>query len=316
MAVDFSGMSRDIKCAGDVGRMADLGKFNVEFDAYGCTYMTEGKQYYRVSSKGVDIFDFVYESIQKGIYPTSVEHLVYSTVVPVEMREKFSEQTKMKLVRQMKETYQGLFAVLQPLADTEANNESLPYLRQEAEQLEGHFDDMALQRFAGTIQFAYECKILNDTGWQELQQWMERERKQMEDDPVVADRCERTFYGFAYIDETGAVKYFCDAQKLMTQERRQKFALAGNFVCPMMQKKYWFGTVGQMGEVKAQFLKELKELQDQAYIAYLQQLKQLPGVISAAAFAEARETLQEAASAEAVAVLDYYGRMWNRTVTK
>ena len=80
----------------------------------------------------------------------------------------------------------------------------------------------------------------------------------------------------------------------------------------MLQKKYWFGTVGQMGEVKAQFLRELKNLQDQAYIAYLQQLKQLPGVISEATFAEARDTLQKIASAEAVVVLDYYGRMWNR----
>ena len=312
MAVNFSGLGRDVKCAGDVGRMAALGKYDVEFDAYGCTYWQEGKQYYRVSSNGESMFDFVATCRRKGLYPTPIEQYTYQTVVLVEMWDKFSEQTKMKLVRRMKETYQGLFAVLQPLADTEANNESLPYLKQEAERLEGHFDDMALQRFAGTIQFAYDCKILNDAGWQELQQWMERERKQMEDDPVVADRCERTFYGFAYIDETGTVKYFCDAQKLMAQERRQKFALAGNFVCPMIKKKYWFGTVGQMGEVKAQFLQELKNLQDEAYIAYLQQLKQLSGVISESAFVEARDTLQKIASAEAVVVLDYYGRMWNR----
>ena len=32
MAVNFSGLGRDVKCAGDVGRMAALGKFNVEFD--------------------------------------------------------------------------------------------------------------------------------------------------------------------------------------------------------------------------------------------------------------------------------------------
>ena len=312
MAVNFSGLGRDVKCAGDVGRMATLGKFNVEFDAYGCTYWQEGKQYYRVSSNGEAMFDFVAACGRKGIYPTPIKQYTYQTVVPVEMREKFSEQTKMKLARQMKETYRGLFAVLQPLAETIANNESLPYLQQEAERLEGHFDDMALQRFAGTMQFAYDAKILTGAGLQQLQQWMERERKQMEDDPVVADRFERTFYGFAYIDGAGAVKYFLDAQKLMTQERRQKFALAGNFVCPMLQKKYWFGTVGQMGEVKAQFLRELKNLQDEAYIAYLQQLKQLPGVISDTAFAEAREALQETDSAEAVTVFDYYCRMWNR----
>ena len=117
MAVNFSGLGRDVKCAGDVGRMATLGKFNVEFDAYGCTYWQEGKQYYRVSSNGEAMFDFVAACGRKGIYPTPIKQYTYQTVVPVEMREKFSEQTKMKLARQMKETYRGLFAVLQPLAE-------------------------------------------------------------------------------------------------------------------------------------------------------------------------------------------------------
>lgn len=312
MGVDFSGLGRDVKCAGDVGRMVALGKYDVEFDAYGCTYWRDGKQYYRASSNGEAMFDFVAACNKVGIYPTPVEQYTYQTVVPIEMREHFMEQTKITLIQQLKQKYQGLFAVLQPLADIPPNNESLPLLWREAGQLEGHFDDMALQRFEGTMQFAYNGKVLDDRGLQQLQHWLARERKQMEDDPVVADRFERTFYGFAYCTETGVVKYFCDAQKLATQERWKKLAYAGKFMCPILKKTYWFDEVSKMSDIRVAFLQELKYWQDEEYIMYLQQLKELPGVISVAALAEARKELQENASVEAVAVMNYYGCIWNK----
>lgn len=302
---------RDLQCASDVGRMVELGKFAVEFNGYGCTYMECGKQYYRAGSKPEALYGFVRECSRKGIYPTPIEQYTYRTVVPAEMHEYFAEQTKIKLIQQMKETYRGLYAVLQPLADTPPNGVSLPLLLQEAEQLEGHFDDMALQRFAGTIELAYNAKILDEKGWMQLEQWMRRERKQMEDEPVVQEQVERTFYGFGYLSKNGLVEYFCNAQPAAVLEQHQKLELDGIFVCPVLKKQYWFAGTNQIKIIRQQFMDELERWHDQDYIHHLQQLKRLPGVISKERLQLARKQLEPEVSSQAMNVFDYYSRRWN-----
>ena len=40
--------NRDMRCAADVGRMAELGRFDVQFDVYGSAVQEhDGKIYYR-----------------------------------------------------------------------------------------------------------------------------------------------------------------------------------------------------------------------------------------------------------------------------
>lgn len=36
---DMYSENRDMRCAADVGRMAALGRFDVEFEMYGCAYL-------------------------------------------------------------------------------------------------------------------------------------------------------------------------------------------------------------------------------------------------------------------------------------
>ena len=45
--------------AEEVGKMAELGYFDVEFTMYGCAYLECGKRYYKVSPEAADIYQFI-----------------------------------------------------------------------------------------------------------------------------------------------------------------------------------------------------------------------------------------------------------------
>ena len=49
----------DLRVAEDIGKMAELGWFDVEFTMYGCAYMFEGKMCYKISSEAKDIYDYM-----------------------------------------------------------------------------------------------------------------------------------------------------------------------------------------------------------------------------------------------------------------
>ena len=52
--------NRDMRCAADVGRMAELGRFDVQFDVYGSAVQEhDGKIYYRATSDEEKLYDYM-----------------------------------------------------------------------------------------------------------------------------------------------------------------------------------------------------------------------------------------------------------------
>lgn len=303
--------SRDINCALDVARMEKMGKFPVEMDVYGCTYLENGELLYRVSNNEEKLYEYIQDSVYEGRYTTVMDHFMRSVIVESGEYEQTLEETKYALARQMRAQYQGLFDVLQPLADLEPNNAAFPFLRQMAESIEGNFDEEELQLLEGSIKFAYRAKILTLDGYKQLLGWIEKQRLQMMDDPIVQDKFGRTFYGFGYLDGYNELRYECDAQKVNIYEKQQAYSMEGRLVMPIYWKSYWFASRSQLNGVKKIFRSELAKNQGESYLQFLKQLKSLPGVIPASRLNCAIQKMEQKGATEAVAVLNYYKCLWN-----
>ena len=96
---------RDLKCSQDIAEMAALGKFEEEFIVYGCCYVENGQVYYRVSTQEDELYLFIEQCMERGVYPSPVQRLLNRTLVPSGMQEEYLYQTKIMLAKQMQKNY-------------------------------------------------------------------------------------------------------------------------------------------------------------------------------------------------------------------
>lgn len=306
----FGWDDRDMQCAGDVGRMAALGKYDVEFNVFGCSYLKNGTQYYRATGKGEKMYDFAYEEMLSDNFPTPVEEDMYQTVVPVEMKDIIMDETKLHLIQKMKRIYHDVYRVMHPLLEKAANDSAYEGLKEEEEALDGYFDDLTLQLFQGTVELAYLAKALRREQLEEFYVWLEKERRQMEDDPIISGRFERYFYGFGYSEDGTHLQYFCDADRVEVMAQWQKRLVNGARVMPIVKKRYWFESVQVMPFLRKDFLKILEKVEDSAYFERLGVLKSGAQVISREEVKACRDLIDKDISKEACKVLDFYAALW------
>ena len=59
----------NVQAAEDIGKMAELGYFPVEFTMYGCAYLNpiDNKMYYKISSEAEKIYDLIERSMLNKI---------------------------------------------------------------------------------------------------------------------------------------------------------------------------------------------------------------------------------------------------------
>jgi len=183
-------------------------------------------------------------------------------------------------------------------------------LKQFQKDLDGYFDDTALQIFRGLVETAYEGKVLSQQGYQQLGNWYWNTRRQMHDDPVVEDNIGRTFYGFGYLDDHEELQYIMDTQLMPVVHKRQEKIMQGCCAGAIMQKTYWFQQFSQMSAVRKAYQQWLMNAQDTAYFTLLQTIKSLPGVIAAEEKDKAIDNIKKYAEAKNAAA--YYFAIWNK----
>lgn len=303
--------SRDINCALDVDRMAKMGKFPVDFHVYGCAYEENGEILYRISSNEEKMYEFIQNSVYENRYPTAMDSLTHTQTVLSDQYEEIMEQVKYTLARTLRQHYQALFPVLRPFAALPANHAACAMLENMVESLEGCFDERALQLLEGAIDLAFAAKVLDQNSEQALMHWIKNQRLQMQDDPVAQDKFGRTFYGFGYESQDGALKYYCDAQKVNVYEKHQAFSMQGLVVLPIFHEDYWFGSRSQLSGIKKVFRQELAQYENKDYLTFVKTLRSLPGVVPQMEFDAAINTLEKENEQAAATMLRYYRNRWN-----
>jgi len=305
--------NRDMRCAADVGRMAELGRFDVQFDVYGSAVQEQdGHIYYRATSDEEKLYQYMQQKrLTEALYFTPITLFSKRSKVPAGMKEQLLQDTKYMLVKRMKKDYEisGYFELMHPFFQIEANDGALAALKAYQEQIDGHFDDGELQLFLGAAWIAYEAKVLTVAGYQRLRRWHDAVRRQMADDPIVADNLERTFYGFVYQKADGGRACVLDAQRMTVVHQREAKLLQGCLPGPIMQKTYWFQQFDQLNTIRQNYREWLWNGQNDEYFQLLQAIKGSPGVVERSQLQQVKEKLtgSEMAS-QAVA---YYQALWN-----
>lgn len=311
MSQDYE--NRDMRCAADVGRMARLGRFDVEFHVFGsAVYQPDDGIYYYATGDEKKLYDYIRQQRLQEWYFTPVAQLSRRSKVPAGMKAQLMQDTKHMLLKQMKQDYEAssYFKLMQPFFAVMANDHALPILEAYRERIDGHFDDTELQLFLGAMWMALEGKVLTVSSYQQLKSWYDRIRRQMADDPVVADHLSRTFYGFVYESADGSRGSLLDAEEMTVVHRRQEMLRQGALAAPILQKTYWFQQSSQIGEMRQQYKNWLQKSQSAEYMQLLRQITTLPGVVDDNEMKMATEQLAEFPAAKQAA--EYYAALWNR----
>lgn len=272
---------RDLKCSMDIAEMAALGKFEQEFIVYGCCYVEQGKTMYRVSTQAIDIYRFWERCLEKDIYPSPVIRLLNRVLVPSGMQESYLFQTRIRLARKIQAMYpqQFLFDFMHT-AVAQSNDSAAALFYQLQQQMIGCFDRDILQLVEGLIVYAYQQKKLKQQTYQDLQQWVNDLYRQMEDDVVMKQNFQRTFFGFAYYDARQKLHYYTNAQESDVYEKREALLCQGILPTPIVQKTYYYVQQPDLRTVKEAFVQQMERWLDEEYWQYLTEINRKPAVVS------------------------------------
>ena len=267
---------RDLKCSWDIAEMAALGKFEEEFIVYGCCYVEDGQVFYRMSTQEDEMYLFVEQCMERGVYPSPVQSILNRTLVPSGMQDEYLYKTKIMLAKQMQEQYPSeLLKQFAILAEIDENNSAAELLYRIKKSLVGCFVRERLELVQGIILFAYQQKKLTRQTYQGLQQWLAYVYRQMEDDVVIKKNVQRTFYGLAYRNEAGKVKYFTNARKSEVYKRREQLLCQGIWTTPIVQKTYYFEQQPNLSQIRTEFIQQMGQWMDDDYWQVLDTINQL-----------------------------------------
>ena len=218
----MSRLPRDIQCGMDVGRMAELGKFDKEFTVYGCAYWQNGEAYYPLSNKAESIYRFCEAGRLPNILTTAVMSYTVTTSVPSGTCDDIWQTVQWQLARKLAAEYaDGYLELLSQLAAAAATDAAWPILQHVQQLLEGRFQRDQLTLFARLAEDCLAAKYLTTAAYQQLQQWLAFNWRQMEDDVLLKDSHGRTLHGFAY-RQSGQIRYHYDAQYAVIYHKRQQ----------------------------------------------------------------------------------------------
>ena len=301
----------DLQVAEDIGKMAELGWFDVEFTMYGCAYWQDGLMRYRISSEVEDIYRFIEHGAKLGVYPSNVQSLTEKCPVPAGMKELIAQDVKRDLGKKLRETYpQAFFTELYQLADEVETNSAAALLWAEADSLEGVFEEERLKYFQELVEYAYSCRKLVRAEYTSLLQWIAAQRRDMEDDFISKDIFEKTLYGIGCEETVGEITYITNAQEGYVYQKLYELEQAGQFTTPLFSKTYWYNYVYRLVDVNRDFKKKIKSELDSAYIDKIKAIRAGQCAVSREDFTQRAQAVLAKYGEKPQETLLRYGHRW------
>lgn len=302
---------RDLKCSMDIAEMAALGKFEQEFIVHGCCYMEKGTVLYRVSTQPGDIYQFREQCLEKGIYPSPVVSILNRVLVPSGMQDSYLFQTRIRLAKKMQAMYpQKFLRDFMEVASIDGNDAAADLFYQLQKKMIGCFDRDVLQLIEGLLVYAYQQKKLKRKTYQMFQQWVAYLYSQMEDDVVIKQNFQRTFFGFAYYNGRQKLCYYTNAQESDVYKKREELLCQGILPTPIVQKTYYYAQQPDLRTVKELFLQQLELWMDEEYWQYLSEIDQKPAAISSEQYQRLMQYTEQENGQAIRQYLQLYRCMW------
>lgn len=304
-------MFRDMQVAQDVGRMAELGRYDREFTCYGFMYWAGQQRHYVISSSDDRLYDQALALSRAGYWLTPIASCSQICHVPAGCEEELSREVKIALARTLQTNYPLAFAeAVNHLAALPPTDAAAPILETLREQLEGHYDRDALDLFATLVESAWQGKTLTAATNQVFQHWLAQNQKDMADDIFTKDIFERTFYGFAY-ESSGQYRYKINANRGALFRLKQQLMLNRVWTTPIIAKTFWYNYSYRLADARAAFENYLRQQMENGYLDYVRKLTGLPSAISQAACQKTSAIVQKRFSAEAQQTLSLLSGQWH-----
>lgn len=302
-------VAKDVIAARSVMEMADLGRFDVALNVYGCACLTDGQMRYFVSSQAQPVHDYIRQNQLAQALPTDISAQI--RYIPDHAGTVYAEERKLKfdLALKLQQDYpQAELAVLAEFAQMANNDEAYPLLTAWQQDLIGLFSADQLLLFKATVEEAHIAKKLTAPHYAALCAWADAQLRQIEDEILLPGQGKKTFWGFAALTPAGTLQtYAVNANYPAIINQRSQLAAQGLIVSPLWQKTLPLPAKGAPYMLREPFTQQLKTCLNSDCLARLTQLHQLPSPIPPEAYAQAASRLS---SPETLRLHHVYGRLW------
>ena len=303
--------NHDKVCAEYYATLLKMGAYDDEYAFFGTTYIENGKRRAFISGDRLKTYEFVKQCHTKEIYPTPVENLVKRLRVHSGEKELVGQQLKLEFAKSLKAKYPGEFLEeLQEVALCPINNSSVDIIGRIRDNLEGCFDEDALQLFKGVVSLCYDAKTLTSAEYYKNLAWLELELDFLKDKVHKASNFKRNMTGFAY-QKDGKVKYYTNAVEERTYEKRNELLKKGQKVTPIYEKEYYFNSFGDLPKCLAAFDEKIRTMMDADYLELIALLYELRPEIDDLKIGRLENNAAEKWNPACVDTLNYYKTIWH-----
>ena len=185
----------------------------------------------------------------------------------------------------------------------------MPFLLQQWQTVYCSFDAEKLRFFREMVDDAYLSRKLSRGSYLKMQDLISEEQKSMEDNFVVKDILEKTFYGLVY-EAQDQLKYVINARPGIIYQKKAELEMQGIFTSMVYHKTYYYNYDRLLTDVHKAFEQELKEQLTLEHMRALQAIYKQHGQISKAQFASYMQDIQEKYGQAAAQTLRHYGYRW------
>lgn len=302
---------RDINVAKQIAQRAELGWFDTEFTMYGCAYMKDGGRFYRVSAFNEKIYEFIENGQKADILPSDILIQTTKLSVPVGLKEYFSLDFKRQLAQTLSNVFPiAFFHYLNAIGEKATEDSAYDTIGKLQKELIGCFEEKELSKFELLLNHVYLSKKITKVHYDMFMEWLKEERKYMEENIICKDVNKKTFYGFAYQDMIGEIKYVVNAGRGKIYQKKYALEQKNVFTTPVYSETYYTNYNVKTPQIQAEFVQVLRQYFDQQHLHLLAGLTMYNNHITAEEFHHYLEESTVLFGEKAKETLAHYGHRW------
>ena len=249
--------------------------------------------------------------MQKEIYCLPVRRLSTSQLIPSGKKEEIIRKRKLQVGKELMLISGGEVVKEVSSLAPKHNASGGELLESIKESITGCFEPASRQIFAGIVDFVYYAGKITHAEYQRYRDWLDITQKNVESENIFHDVYERIYSGFAYIDRQGTKKYYYNAVKASSLQRRNELMQNKNIVTPLFEKRYCFNRTSEFAVVIEDFKKQLQDVFDKNYLSILQYIYyDLPSEIDKERFQFVYNEAKREKKNLLAETLNYYGVLW------
>lgn len=302
--------NHDKVCCEYYATLLAMGAYDDEFALFGTVYLKEGRRQSFISTSRAKVYEFFEDCLEKQIYPTVVEAKIRRLRVHAGEKSQIEQQLKLEFARELGQRYSRTFLEdLQKQALCPSNNQAADILEPLRAQLEGCFDEDALQLFEGAVQYAYAGKVLTHASYYQIKDWLKRERDFLTEKKHPACNLQREAAGFGCLDG-GKIIYYTNALEEKAAARRIEQMSKGYLTTPIYKKKYYLNSYSELPACLKHFDQEIRQKINAPYLELIKDLQALKPEMDQERFVRLEQQCKND-DRGVINTLGYYKTLWH-----